>query len=86
MLIPEQLELLTFLLLQYITEGSITKEHFYNKSFKAFLLNVCGLKSKIVSNDFEQFLCHYNLLCLTETKLNDLDDFRFDGYTFFNKN
>ena len=38
------------------------------------LLNVCGLKSKLLSPDFEVFLSGFDIVALSETKLSDLDN------------
>ena len=42
-------------------------------SLEILTLNVCGLCSKLKSIDFEEFCQKFNILCLTETKLDDLD-------------
>ena len=55
---------------------------------KCCLLNVCGLKSKLLSNDFEKFISEFEVIALTETKLSDLDlvDELFSDFTIINKN
>ena len=37
------------------------------------MLNVCGLKSKLLSDDFENFIDKYDIVGLSETKLDQLD-------------
>ena len=49
---------------------------------KCCFLNVCGLKSKLLSHDFEIFLSDFDMIALTETKLNDLDTID-DFFTHF---
>ena len=44
------------------------------------LLNVCGLKSKLKSYEFEEFIQKYKLIFLTETKLNILDEVNIPNY------
>jgi exonuclease III len=69
---------------------SVLAEHNYQDIAKSQLkfcsLNVCGLRSKLLSYDFENFIKSYDIVCLTETKLSDHDDLEFDGYTIFMKN
>ena len=50
------------------------------KQLKLLALNVCGLKSKLRSNDFEDFIQNYDLVCLSETKLTEFDEIIIDGY------
>ena len=49
-------------------------------------LNVCGLQSKLMFPEFTEFIEEYDLICLSETKLDDVDQCDVPGYTFFNKN
>jgi hypothetical protein len=54
-------------------------------------LNVCGIKSKLKIPDFHEFIQEYDLLCVTETKMDDLDiplilDLLPLGYTALFKN
>ena len=52
------------------------------KDSKWCLLNVCGLKSKLISHDFYDFVTNYDVVALTETKLCDLDDLQNDFHDF----
>ena len=49
-------------------------------------LNVCGLKSKMKSPDFECYISKYDLIFLMETKLDDLDQIFIDGFTLLTNN
>ena len=52
------------------------------------LLNVCGLKTKLLGPDFEQFIDKFDLIALTETKLDDLDNLNdvFENFDIICKN
>ena len=45
----------------------------YNMILSCCLINVCGLKPKLLSPDFENFISQFDMLVLTETKMSDLD-------------
>ena len=49
-------------------------------------LNVCGLRTKMLSPDFLHLIENYNVVALSETKLDDLDKICIPGYTLFFKN
>ena len=51
-------------------------------------LNVCGLMRKLLFPDFIEFINKYDIVCISETKLDDIDviNVKLDGYTFFAKN
>jgi len=55
---------------------------------KCCLVNVCGLKSKLLSPDFEKFISEFDIIAVTETKLSDLDctDNLFLHYDMLYKN
>ena len=53
-------------------------------SFKIVSLNVCGLMSKIKYPEFREMLVS-NVVCLTQTKMDYLDSFDFDGFICFIK-
>ena len=44
------------------------------------ILNVCGLMTKLRSLDFDFCIPEYDLIFLTETKLDDLDIIVIDGF------
>ena len=54
--------------------------------FKIVSLNVCGLMSKMKYPEFREMLVSNDIICLTETKMDDLDSFDFDGFICFMKN
>ena len=80
----------------YIDEGSST--HSYDevlttnllyvpnssnlKSLKCASLNVCGLRRRILYPDFGELISHYDIFCVSETKLDDLDLINLPGYSF----
>ena len=49
-------------------------------------LNVCGLRSKLKSTDFEEFIHKFKLIFLKETKLHSLDDLNIPNYRLILKN
>ena len=63
-------------------------DYCYFSKVNCLSLNVCGLKAKLLSKDFENFIKDYDVIALTETKLDQLDDLSnyFDGYNFMHKN
>ena len=52
------------------------------KNMKILSLNVCGLTSKQDCPDFIDFMRQYDIIGYQETKMNSLDTFLLDGYTF----
>ena len=48
-------------------------------------LNVCGLKSKLRFPDFYDFIMGYNIVLLTETKLDEMDSIEIPGFNIFTK-
>ena len=54
--------------------------------FKITSLNVCGLCAKLKSPDFSDFVQDNDIVFLTETKLDDTDECKVEGYTLFRKN
>jgi hypothetical protein len=65
-------------------------DHSYQDIAKSHLkfvsLNACGIKSKLLSYDFENFIKKYDIVCITETKLCDSDSLELDGFSVFMKN
>ena len=49
-------------------------------------LNVNGLLSKLKFNDFLDYLCTFDLIRLSETKLDNYDDFNLENFSIFSKN
>lgn len=55
------------------------------QNIRICLLNCCGLKSKLIGPDFEEFISNYDYICLTETKLDSIDALLFDDFDIFSK-
>ena len=56
---------------------------------KCALLNVCGLRKKLIGIEFEIFVNSYDIVFLTETKLPEQmssNDLNIPGYTMMCKN
>ena len=50
------------------------------------VLNACGLKSKLRSPEFEDFVCKQDIVCVSETKPSSFDDVNIvDEYKMFSK-
>ena len=49
-------------------------------------LNVCGILSKLKYPDFTNFISQFDIVCISESKLDDLDDISILGYIAFYKN
>ena len=47
------------------------------------LINVCGLCSKLRYPEFVDFVGKQDVVCVVETKLDDLDECSVPGFTFF---
>ncbi len=43
-------------------------------------MNICGLKSKLKYNVFENYIQQYDVICLYETKLNDFENIQIEGF------
>ena len=55
-------------------------------SLNILSLNVCGLKSKLNPGVFEQYIVNYDLVALSETKLNsNIDNIVVQCFTIFKK-
>ncbi|CAG2192228.1 unnamed protein product [Mytilus edulis] len=65
---------------------SINYNHVNKDIVHLLSLNVCGLKRKLLYQEFRDLLKCNDLLCLTETKLDDLDEINFEDFTFHYKN
>ena len=48
-------------------------------------INVCGLIRRTLFPEFSETLSKYDLLCVTETKLDQTDVISVEGYTFFSQ-
>ena len=45
----------------------------HQMSLDVLSLNVCGIKSKLFSTDFFNFINDYDIICFTEIKCDDVD-------------
>ena len=55
-------------------------------SIKCLLINVCGLKCKVLSSDFENYIANFDIIGLVETKLDCYDQIDIPGYSIITKN
>ena len=49
-------------------------------------LNVCGLVSKLNCPEFLSFIKQYDIICIQESKLDDVDIVSIAGYQIFTNN
>ena len=49
-------------------------------------LNVCGIRNRILYPEFKSLLSNYDIVCFTETKVDDLDIVEYNDYIFHFKN
>ena len=49
-------------------------------------LNVCGLVSKLNCPEFLSFIKQYDIICIQESKLDDVDTVSIAGYQIFTNN
>ena len=72
------------------TKTSILSDHTYSsptrERLKMCTINVCGLKSKLMSPDFEDFIKEYDFICVTETKLDNYDNISLENYSIITNN
>ncbi|CAG2251519.1 unnamed protein product [Mytilus edulis] len=67
-----------------ITQSDTESEISFSDSFlkiKVLSLNVCGLASKLGNPDFVEFISLYDVICLTETKIDKYDVIDVDGFS-----
>ena len=50
------------------------------------LINVCGIKNRMKSVEFYNFINNYDVILMTETKLDELDQIAFPGFRLITKN
>ena len=50
------------------------------KSIKIYSINVGGLSTKYDMGILDEVICNYDIICLTETKTNHIENFAFDGF------
>ena len=56
------------------------------RNLSCIAVNVCGFKSKEMYPDFIQFIRQHDIICISESKLEDTDCVKIEGYTAFYKN
>jgi hypothetical protein len=67
--------------------SSVNSSDSHDKRNIAILsLNVCGLTSKLKIPEFNTLIAKYDIVCISESKLDDIDDVKIDNYTVFTKN
>lgn len=54
-------------------------------NIKCLLINVGGLRTKLKALEFEEYIEPYDLVCLTETKLTEIDDIEVPGFVLHSK-
>ena len=63
----------------YNTNISDKKQYQNNVITKILGLNVCGLKSKLNNGIFDDYVKNFDILCFSETKLQNIADIDFSG-------
>lgn len=58
--------------------------HYTDISFLS--LNVCGIKSKHILKDFNNYISNFDLIGFQETKLSDLDEIVIENFALYTKN
>lgn len=53
---------------------------------KILSLNCCGIKKKLNYSEFQELVNEHDIVCLQETKTDDLDVIEIDGYKIEMKN
>jgi hypothetical protein len=74
----------------YHSVGIHSEHNYYDCKFKTNTIsigyvNVCGLKSKFLSPDFEDYVREHDIVCVCETKLSSDELIEVEGYSFFQK-
>ena len=57
-----------------------------SQAISCIYINVFGLKSRMKCVDFYDFLNKRDIIMMTETKLDEIDDLTFPGFTLITKN
>ena len=57
-----------------------------NRGLSCIALNCCGFMSKMMFPEFEQLIKKHDIICISESKLSDVDTVDIEGYTAFYKN
>ena len=53
------------------------------ESLKIVSINNCGLKSKLACPEFILFIESHDIICVQESKLDDVDSVQINGFTVF---
>ena len=51
-----------------------------NKTFNVLTLNCCGIRTKLNYPEFHELVNDFDVLCLVETKTDDLDEIIIPGF------
>lgn len=51
-----------------------------NKKFNVLTLNCCGIRTKLNYPEFHELVNDFDVLCLVETKTDDLDEIIIPGF------
>ena len=67
---------------------SLCDEHSYaaKDNLKLCSINVCGLKSKLLVPEFIDYISGFDIVCITETKLDKFDNINIDNFTIITNN
>ncbi|MCG7877394.1 MAG: endonuclease/exonuclease/phosphatase family protein, partial [Candidatus Thiodiazotropha endolucinida] len=57
----------------------------YHDIFTCGSLNVCGLRRRLLFPEVNELVQKYDIFCVTETKLDDLDLINISGYEFYSQ-
>ena len=56
------------------------------RNISVTVINVCGLKTRLKCEEFHVFLQTFDIIVITETKLDSLDDITVPGFRLYTKN
>lgn len=68
------------------TRNTNTNNQSHYKQLNIVSINVCGLKSKLLCTEYVSFINAYDIICVQESKLDDVDLIKIDEYEVFSHN
>lgn len=68
------------------TRNTNTNNQSHYKQLNIVSINVCGLKSQLLCPEYVSFINAYDIICVQESKLDDVDLIKIDGYEVFSHN
>jgi hypothetical protein len=75
------------IMIDSLNDDSVCSQiEFDGLTVRCLSLNVCGLKSRLLFPEFIELICKHDIICLVETKLEDIDVVKINGFTCFMKN